>query len=281
MAALAMDWERIVNYWEAMILGIVEGVTEFLPVSSTGHLVLVSRLLGLPDTEAHKAFAIVMQAGAILAIVGVFSPAIREMIRGLLGRSPQGLRLAVRLLLAFAVTAALGLAFEKRIKSQLFRLDVIAGAWIAGGFAIFAVEWWRQRRRPAGKLADLSLSGAAAIGLIQAFALCPGVSRSLAALVGGLLVGLGLPAALEFSFLLGGLTLTAAAGYDALKHHSELRSTLNLGPAMVACVAAAVSAWVVVRWMLAALNRVGLTPFAWYRLALGVAVLALIATARL
>jgi undecaprenyl-diphosphatase len=273
--------EHAVNYWEALILGVVEGVTEFLPVSSTGHLVLASRALGLTDSEGHKAFEIVMQAGAILAVAGVFFPRIREMARGLFGRSPEGLRLALRLVLAFAVTSAVALAFEKPIKARLFRLEVVAWAWIAGGLAIFSVERWRTRHRPTRTLADLALRDAAVIGLMQAFALCPGVSRSLVTLVGGILVGLSLPAALEFSFLLGGLTLTAAAGYEGLKNREEIRSALELGPALVACTAAAVSAWAVVRWMLAALNRVGLMPFAWYRLALGTAVLLLIAAGRL
>jgi len=270
-----------VTYWDALILGVVEGVTEFLPVSSTGHLILASRLLGLPDSEGHKAFDVVMQAGAIAAVAGVFFPAIRDMARGLLGRSPAGLRLALRLLLAFAVTCALALAFEKPIKARLFRVDVIAWAWIVGGLAIFAVESWRVRRPPGGAMGELTWRGAAVIGLMQAFALCPGVSRSLAALVGGLFSGLSLSAALEFSFLLGGLTLTAAAGYDGFKHRDELRAALDLGPALVACLAAAASAWIAVRWMLAWLNRVGLVPFAWYRIVLGGIVLALIAAGRL
>jgi undecaprenyl-diphosphatase len=271
------------EFWQAAVLGIVEGLTEYLPVSSTGHLILTSKLLGLPESEGLKSFEVVIQAGAILAVVGVYFNRIGLMIRGLFGKSPDGLRLVLRLGLAFAITSVLALLFEKRIKEHIFdNLTVISWAWIIGGILMIGVEVWRRRsNRPRIGLEKLSWVGAMGIGLFQAIALCPGVSRSLAALVGGLLVGLEMSSALEFSFLLGGLTLTAAAGYETVKHFEAMRTTIPPGPALVGILAATIAAWLTVTWMLRFLNRVGLTPFAVYRVGLGLVVLTLIWTGRL
>ncbi len=264
------------SYWQSLILGIVEGLTEYLPVSSTGHLILTQKLLGIPDGEGVKAFEIVMQAGAILAIVGVYARRIGDMARGLMGQSPTGAKLAMRLLLAFAITSIIGLSFNKLIKEHFFNLRVVAGAWIVGGLAIVAVEAWR-RRHPSGRaITEMSLRGAAIIGLMQAIALCPGVSRSLVTLAGGLLIGLSFSAALEFSFLLGGITLLAASGYECVKHWKEMVAEIDAFPALIAFAAATLSAWLCVRWMLNSLERFGLLPFAVYRIILGLLVIVLI-----
>src|SRR5262249_32598074 len=136
----ALSLERGMNYWEALLYGLIEGLTEYLPISSTGHLLLTTQLLGGQQSDAHQAFEIVIQAGAILAVLGVYARRVGEMIRGLFGKSAEGERLAIRLLIAFAVTSALGLAFQKAIKERLFDLWVVSAAWIVGGFAIFAIE---------------------------------------------------------------------------------------------------------------------------------------------
>lgn len=270
------------DYLQALILGIVEGLTEYLPVSSTGHLILAEKLLGLEPSSGLDAFKIVIQVGAILAVVAIFWSRIRDMARGLTGRSPTGFRLALNLVIALAITSALALAFEKPIKQRFFSLPVVAGAWIVGGILMIVVEKWRHRSGRLGHELDaMTWTMALGVGLFQAIALCPGVSRSLATLVGGLLVGLSLPAALEFSFLLGGLTLTAAGGYETLRHWSDIRAAITPGPMAVALIAATVSAWLTVAWMLRFLQRVGLTPFAIYRIVLGLSVLAWLATKRL
>ncbi|MBX7103733.1 MAG: undecaprenyl-diphosphate phosphatase [Gemmataceae bacterium] len=262
---------------EALLLGIVEGLTEYLPVSSTGHLLLTTQLLGLQQTEGHKAFEIAVQAGAILAVIGAYARGIGELARGVVGRSAEGRQIAIRLLIAFAVTSVIGLTLKKVIKEQLFNLWVVAGAWIVGGLAIFIIESWRHHKPGTRSLATMSIGGAILIGLMQAIALCPGVSRSLVTLAGGLLIGLTFSAALEFSFLLGGLTLLAAAGYETVKYWSELRAEIAPAPAAVSLVAATVSAFLCVRWMLKSLEKYGLAPFGWYRIALGLLTIGLLA----
>lgn len=265
------------THLEALVLGLVEGVTEFLPISSTGHLLLTSQLLGLQQTEAQVAFEVAVQAGAILAVLGAYSRGCGLVLRGVLAGDPVGRRLAMQLFVAFAITAGLGLALNKPIKERLFNLWVVAGAWIVGGIAILCLEARRRHWPAGGGLATLSYRGAVVIGLTQSLALCPGVSRSLATLVAGLLVGLSFLAALEFSFLLGGLTLLAASGYETLKHWHQLRADIEPTSAAIAFLAATVSAWVTVRWMLGSLSRWGLGPFGHYRIAIGLVTLALLA----
>jgi undecaprenyl-diphosphatase len=263
--------------WQALLLGVVEGLTEYLPVSSTGHLILTQKLLGVADGEGVKAFEIVIQAGAILAVVGVYARRIADMVLGIFGRSQTGRELALRLFVAFAITSAIGLTFNKPIKERFFNLNVVSGAWIAGGIAIVILEMWRWRHFNRRSLAELTWGGAIIIGLMQSIALCPGVSRSLVTLAGGLFVGLSFTAALEFSFLLGGITLVAASGYEASKHWKEIFTEIDTVPALIALAAATLSAWICVRWMLRSLERFGLLPFAIYRVVLGVVVIVCIA----
>jgi undecaprenyl-diphosphatase len=265
-----MDW------LQAAILGLVEGLTEFLPVSSTGHLLLAERLLGVPEGRAAHAYAICIQAGAILAVLLLYFGRVRASLAGVLGRDPAGRRLAVNLVAAFVPAGVLGLLFEHRLKDLFFNVPAIAVAWVAWGVVILAVE--RRRRGIAassGKgLDDLTWKGALVIGFLQCFAMWPGTSRSLVAILGGLAAGLSLSSAVEFSFLLGVLTLTAAAGKDFLADGGFMIRELGLSSLVIGFVVATVSAVASVKWMVAWLTRHGMSVFGWYRVALGVGVLA-------
>jgi undecaprenyl-diphosphatase len=263
---------------QAIILGIVEGVTEYLPVSSTGHLILAQRVLGIGHGEAADAFAICIQAGAILAVLGLYFSRVRQMVAGLLGRDPEGLRLAGNVLTAFLPAVVLGLMFEKRIKEHLFNLPAITFAWFAGGIAILAVVSWRQRRampdRPGRELPELTVAGAVLIGLAQCAAMWPGTSRSLTTIVGGLLVGLQVSAAVEFSFLLGLVTLSAATAHDVLTHGAALIGAYSSSSMALGFAAATLAAAISVKWMVGYLRNHGLAAFGWYRVCLAAAVAA-------
>src|SRR5437899_5027686 len=241
-----MDW------FQALILGIVEGLTEYLPVSSTGHLILAQRALGIEDTAASKAYAICIQSGAILAVIGVFARHVVRMLRGLAGNDQEGLRLAVLLVVAFVPTGVVAFLSKKTIDLYLLRLWPITAAWFVGGVAILAFGAWQ--RSPRGRVGtktvfELTWPAAFAIGCAQCLGLWPGVSRSLVTIVGGLAVGLGMTAALEFSFLLGVVTLSAATVYEATKHGRDMLGTYETGPLVIGFVAAAVSAAVAVSGM--------------------------------
>lgn len=269
---------------EAALLGLVEGVTEFLPVSSTGHLILTGHFLGLGDTEvlrgaapgvtgrkdAVDAYLVIIQAGAIAAVGLIYWRRLGTVAAGLLGRSADGLRLARNLLLAFLPAVVLALAARDFIKAQLFSVWPVVLALAVGAVVMLWAERW-QRSHPARAELDLpALSPwqALAIGLAQCFALWPGMSRSMAAMVGGYLVGLTPARAAEFSFLLGFLTLGAASAYEMVKAGPEVLRQLGLAPALMGVAVATVSAALAVRWFVAFLQRFGLAAFAWYRLVL-------------
>lgn len=261
------------EWWQALILGIVEGVTEFLPVSSTGHLILAQNALGMPSDDAHKAYAIAIQGGAILAVVWLYFNRVKQMSLGLLGRSPAGMRLAVNVVAAFVPTAVAALLLEKRIKANLEGLWPIVIAWFVGGVIILMLAGRRSassHSRPG--LESLSWRGAAAIGVIQCLGMWPGTSRSLIVIVGGLVVGLNLAAAIEFSFLLGVLTLLAATAYELLKHREAMTAALGVAPMLIGAVAAGISAAAAVQWMVGYLNRHGMAIFGYYRVGLAVVV---------
>jgi len=264
--------------WQALLLGLVEGLTEYLPVSSTGHLLVTQRLLGIASGEAANAFAIAIQAGAIVAVLGLYRKRCRQIGAGLLGRDPAGLRLGIRILCAFLPAAALGLAFDDAIERFLFGLWPIVGAWTAGGLLILVIA--RRLPRTGSGLDALALRGAVLIGLAQCFALWPGTSRSLATILGGLAAGLSLGAAVEFSFLLGLLTLGAATGYKALGHGREVIGAYGILPVAVGFLAAWLSAVVSVKWMVRWLEHRGLALFGWWRLAVAAVVAALVLTGR-
>jgi undecaprenyl-diphosphatase len=288
--------DRRLNYRDAVILGVVEGITEYLPISSTGHLLLTNRVLGL-DSEsplrtvdgqlilgrdgepvtlraAADAYAIVIQAGAILAVALLYWRRLWGMAMGLLGRDAAGLRLTRNLLVAFIPAVVLGLLLDDWIEALLFAPLPIAIALIAGGFLMLGVERWRARRTSSdADLGDMSIRQALVIGLLQCVAMWPGTSRSMMTIVGGYLAGLSPQRAAEFSFLLGLITLTAAAGYKGVQAGPALFAGLDLGPLLLGCFIAFVSAALAVKWLVGYLGRHGLALFAWYRFGLGILVL--------
>ena len=254
---------------KALILGIVEGLTEFLPVSSTGHLILAGDLLHF-NNEKGKLFEIVIQFGAILAVCWEYRKRIADVL-GSLGSS-QSQRLLLNLAIAFVPLAALGLFFGKAIKAHLFNAYVVATTFIVGGIIILWAER-RQHRIRVDSVDELDVIDAFKLGLAQALALIPGTSRSGATIIGGLLFGLSRQAATEFSFFLAIPTLGVATFYQLYKER-QLLAMDGLGMWVVGFVAAFVSAFLCVRWLLRFIARHDFTPFAWYRIAFGLVVLA-------
>jgi undecaprenyl-diphosphatase len=254
---------------DAVILGIVEGITEFLPVSSTGHLIVAQKFLGIPASEATTSYNIVIQIGAILAILRLYGSRLHQVVEGLQGRSEQGKRLLQCLLVAFVPAAVAGLTLDDMIEERLMKTAIpTIMAWIVGGFFIL---WWDRKygRKPGGQpLEALHWRAALGIGLIQCLAMWPGTSRSFMTIMGGMLVGLSLPAAVEFSFLLGVITLSAASGYSGLKHFSSLNE-LGLGIVAVGILASFVSAYAAVKWMVDWIQSKGLAVFGYWRILVG------------
>jgi undecaprenyl-diphosphatase len=270
---------------QAAVLGVVEGVTEYLPVSSTGHLLLAQRVMGIgagseSEKEAADAYAICIQAGAIIAVLGLYFSRVRQMLLGLFGRNPLGLRLLVATIAGFLPAAAIGLVLNKTIKAYLFGPWPVVAAWLAGGVAILVVSAMRKGQSTAVgiSLEQLSWKMALMIGFAQCIAMWPGVSRSLVTIVGGVLVGLSLPAAVEFSFLLGVVTLGAATCYDALKHGEVMLRTFPLEALLVGLLFAFASAVISIKWMVSYLNRHGLAVFGYYRVAVGLLTALLLTT---
>ena len=259
-------------YIKSLILGIVEGLTEFLPISSTGHLIVAGALLDFND-ERGKVFEIVIQCGAIFAVCWEFRRRIAQVIVGI-GRDRAANRLVLNLVIAFIPLAALGLAFGKVIKANLFRAETVAITSILGAFVIFAVERWYRRKGRAriDTVDDMRPIDALKVGIAQAFALIPGTSRSGATIIGGLMFGMSRQAATEFSFFLAIPTLLIASAYQVVKERA-LFSSADLGWMSVGVVAAFVSAFLCVRWLLRYISTHDFTPFAWYRIAFGIAVL--------
>lgn len=268
---------------QALLLGIVEGLTEYLPVSSTGHLLLTQRLMGIESSDVSDAFAICIQAGAIIAVLGLYRGRVAQMLAGLAGRDPDGKRLAINIVAAFLPAAALGLLLERIIKRYLFAgeelgLWPVVAAWLVGGIAILVVSGMRRKRgrAPASGLSldQLTMRMAFIVGAAQCLAMWPGVSRSLITIVGGVIVGLSLPAAVEFSFLLGVVTLTAATAKDAVSHGQEMLAAYGATPLLIGFGAAWLSAVLAVKWMVGYLKSHGMEIFGWYRVLLAVAVAA-------
>jgi undecaprenyl-diphosphatase len=254
--------------WQAVVLGLVEGVTEYLPVSSTGHLILVESFLGLGSPEskvALDAFSIVIQGGAILAVLGLYWVRVLALLRGVVGRDPAGLRLLVNLIVGFLPAVAVGLPLDHWIEAKLFHPAPVVGALVVGG--VFMIALSRLLPRGERSLDDLDWRQALVIGAMQCAALWPGTSRSMVVIAGGLLVGLRPRDAAEFSFLLGLPTLGGACGYKLLKEHEAI-AQLGISPVVLGIAVATVSAALAVRWLVEFLNRRGLEPFGWYRLGL-------------
>ena len=261
-----MDHATLVT---AFILGIVEGLTEFLPVSSTGHLIVAGSLLGYTGDRA-KVFEIVIQAGAILAVCWEYRAKLFGVIMGL-PRERSAQRFALNLLIAFLPAAVLGLAFNRVIKSALFAPIPVATAFVVGALVILWVER-RQRLKPQVVRIDdvdsVRWTDALKIGCAQALALIPGTSRSGATIIGGMLFGLSRRAATEFSFFLAIPTLFAATGYEFVRNRALL-SADDLSAFGVGFVTAFVAAFLCVRWLLRYVSHHDFVPFAWYRIAFG------------
>jgi undecaprenyl-diphosphatase len=257
----------------AAILGLVEGLTEFLPVSSTGHLIVAASLLDYTGDKA-KLFEIVIQAGAIFAVCWEYRHKLIDVTSGLFSdRAAQ--KFAINLAIAFLPAAILGLAFSRAIKAHLFAPVPVASAFIIGAFVILWAER-RQRRNPATvkieSVEQMRWSDALKIGIAQAFALIPGTSRSGATIIGGMLFGLSRPAATEFSFFLAIPTLLAATVYELVRNR-DLLAAGDLAMIGVGFVVAFASALLVVRWLLRYVAHHDFVPFAWYRIAFGLVIL--------
>jgi len=265
--------EAALTPFDALLLGLVEGITEYLPVSSTGHLILASAVIGRHDDPALKSFAIVIQLGAILAVLGLYQARVVSMLRGLVGRDAAGRRLLSNMIISFIPAAVLGLAFGGPIKERLFAPLPVAIALALGGLAIFAFEPLRARRATTGgTVEDVSPRGALLIGFSQCLALWPGTSRSLVTILAGLGAGLRPAAAAEYSFVLGMLTLGAATLYELVTEGAMMLEGVGAMPLVVGLLVSFASAAVAVKGFVAWLGSRGLAPFGVYRLLLAAAV---------
>lgn len=261
--------------WIAVILGIVEGLTEFLPISSTGHLIIAGHLLGFTGPAAET-FEIVIQLGAILAVVWEYRRHLTTVVAGVLRPSPdpESFGLARNLLIAFLPAAVAGFLLHGVIRDYLFGPISVAWALIVGGFVMLGVEAMQSKTEGGrvGSIMQISWGKALAVGCAQTLALFPGVSRAGATIIGGMLSGLDRRTATEFSFYLAIPTMFAATGYDLLKSWGSLSSDM-LAPFAVGFALAFVSALVAVRSFIRFISHHDFRPFAWYRIVFGIVVL--------
>lgn len=288
---------------DAIILGVIEGVTEYLPVSSTGHLVIASRFLHLDSEQplvgkdgqplwfkkpspkhpkgepltlklAADTYNIVIQFGAIAAVALLYWSQIVAMVRGLFGKDPAGLRLLINVLIAFMPAAVIGLLIHDWIDENLFSVGAVIVAQVAGALLMFFAESWRRRHEKANPgghaLNDLTPKSALGIGALQCLAMWPGTSRSMTTIVGGYFAGLDPRRAAEFSFLLGFVTLTAATVFKSYKSGAAMIQVFGWSHVLLGCVVAAVVAAICVRFLVRWLTRHGLGIFAWYRIAIAI-----------
>lgn len=275
------------GYKDAVVLGVVEGLTEYLPVSSTGHLILADQIL-LPSScrpldpeilAARNAYLVAIQGGAILAVLILYWQRIRSIVMGCIGMDPGGWRLGSRILVAFLPSAGLGLLFQDWLEAQLFHPRAVAVALLVGAILMLFVEW-RSRRETSGRSLDqpddlehLTFRQALMIGCFQCLSLWPGMSRSMSTIVGAYWAGLRPVAAAEFSFLLGLLTLSAASVWSLVHARAAVWAHLSPGPSFTGAIVAMFVAMLAVRWFVSFLCQHGLAWFAVYRIILGVVVL--------
>ncbi len=253
-----------------ILLGIVEGVTEFIPVSSTGHLILASELLG-HDAAKWAVFNVVIQLGAILAVIVLYWRTFWAVAVGLLGNQPESWRFVRNVAVAFLPSAVLGFLLIDRIEAMLGSATIVAWALLLGGVAILVIERTAPQGREKG-VADISLGKAIGVGAIQCLSMIPGVSRSGATILGALSLGIERRTAAEFSFFLAVPTMLGATTLQLAKHHDEL-GTAGLGGIALGFVVSFVVALVVIRWFIGIVSRRGFAPFGWYRIAAGIAAL--------
>jgi len=260
----------LILLFKAAIMGIVEGLTEFLPVSSTGHLILTGSLLGFADDKS-KVFDIAIQTGAIFAVMIVYWQRLRETMAGL-GNDARAQRFAINVAIAFVPAVVLGLLFGKAIKAHLFTPVVVASTFIIGGFIIL----WAERRKSAvvrvEAVDDMTRLDALKVGLVQCLAMIPGTSRSGATIIGGMLLGLSRKAATDFSFFLAIPTLIGAGLYSLYKERALL-SVADIPLFGVGLLFSFIAAWLCVRWLLRYISTHTFVAFAWYRIAFGIVVL--------
>ncbi len=269
------------NAWKAAVLGIVEGVTEYLPISSTGHLLVTQRILGIGEdpatVDAAKSYAIAIQFGAILAVLVLYRRRIATIVAGLFGRDADGRRLLVALACATAPAVVIGLAFEKPIKDNLLGPGPVVAAWIVGGIVILAVADKVRADRPGIALTRLGAKQAFIIGGAQVLAMWPGTSRSLVTILAALAVGTTLAAAVEFSFLLGLVTLSGATLYEGATNGSTMVDAYGVIDPLIGLLFAFVSAALAIRWMVNWLQTRSLAIFGWERLAVAAITVGLLA----
>jgi len=256
---------------KAALMGIVEGLTEFLPISSTGHLILAGALLGFDDDKA-KVFDIAIQTGAILAVIMVYWQKIKDTVVTL-PTSHASRAFALNVLIAFVPAVVLGLLFGKYIKAHLFTPVVVATTFILGGLIILWVEKRNKRFEVTSTVESMTPLLALKVGLVQCLAMIPGTSRSGATIIGGMLLGLSRKAATDFSFYLAIPTLTGAGAYSLYKERALL-SIADAPMFAVGLLFSFLSAWVCVRWLLKYIATHSFVVFAWYRIAFGLVVLA-------
>ena len=255
---------------KAAIMGIVEGLTEFLPISSTGHLILAGSLLGFDDAKA-KVFDIAIQTGAIFAVILVYWQKIRSTMVAL-PSSRQAQKFALNVLIGFLPAVVLGLLFGKYIKAHLFTPVVVATTFIVGGFIILWAEKRQTGHVRVHSVDDMTPMDALKVGLVQCLAMIPGTSRSGSTIIGGMLMGLSRQAATDFSFFLAIPTLIGAGVYSLYKERALL-SMADIPMFAVGLIFSFISAWLCVRWLLRYISTNSFVPFAWYRIVFGIIVL--------
>ena len=266
----------IVLFLKAAVMGIVEGLTEFLPISSTGHLILANALMdfgGSAGTEKAKVFEIAIQTGAIFAVILVYLQRIKDTVTGL-GSDPVAQRFALNVIIGFLPAVVMGLLLGKLVKEHLFSPTVVATTFIIGGFFIMLPEKLTARYQTSRvePMDDMTPLDALKVGLVQCLALVPGTSRSGATIIGGMLMGLSRKTATDYSFFLGIPTLVGAGAYSLYKERALL-SLADLPLFLTGLVFAFLSAWVCVRWLIRYVSSHNFMPFAWYRIAFGVLIL--------
>jgi len=282
----AQEQQRVntLNAPKAVVLGLVEGITEFLPISSTGHLLVTDRLLDVGQTSADKdaadTYAVAIQLGAILAVLVLYRKRIGTLFEGLIGRDEQGRGILASIVVAFLPAAVIGAAFDHSIKAHLFGTWPVLAAWVIGGVVIliFARNPRFKPGHPGLSIEALSIRAALIIGLAQVLSLWPGTSRSLVTLLAGLVVGLTLSAAVEFTFLLGLLTLTAATVFELAKNGDILFKAYGWVNPLIGFLVAFVAALVAIKWMIEYLKRHDLAIFGYYRLGVAALVAVLLVT---
>jgi undecaprenyl-diphosphatase len=282
-AMVAAQTQDALSLGQAILFGLVEGLTEFLPISSTGHLLVLARVMDVGQSgaseDAIKSYEIAIQAGAILAVLGLYRHRFATMIEGVTGRSEDGRRVLVAVVIAFVPAALVGVVLEDTIKDVLFGVGPVIAAWLVGGILILVLTRLGALAPRGGRMLEmLTPRDAVVIGVAQVVALWPGTSRSLVTIVAALLLGYSMAAAVEFSFLLGFVTLGAATAYSVLKDGQEMIDAFGLLTPLVGLVAAFLAAAASIKWMVGYLERHDLSIFGWYRIGLAAIVAIAVAT---